>query len=151
MADTPTTVFASGGKKKARIEIIPLIDVIFFLLATFVLFTLSLNKIQSMDAKLPVSAPPSKQPQDVPPMVIQASEGEVVFIDTQPRSITEVYNTVSQYKDLQERTGKMARVLITGDDSAKFGSFIKILDYVKSAGIRDNDYSIETTYRATGK
>src|ERR1051325_409315 len=33
-----------GGKKKARIEIIPLIDVIFFLLATFVLFTLSLNK-----------------------------------------------------------------------------------------------------------
>jgi len=32
-----------GGKKKARIEIIPLIDVIFFLLATFVLFTLSLN------------------------------------------------------------------------------------------------------------
>ncbi|MGH7956493.1 MAG: ExbD/TolR family protein, partial [Opitutaceae bacterium] len=29
-----------GGKKKARIEIIPLIDVIFFLLATFVLFTL---------------------------------------------------------------------------------------------------------------
>ena len=34
----------SGGKKKARIEIIPLIDVIFFLLATFVLFTLSLNK-----------------------------------------------------------------------------------------------------------
>jgi biopolymer transport protein ExbD len=33
-----------GGRKRARIEIIPLIDVIFFLLATFVLFTLSLNK-----------------------------------------------------------------------------------------------------------
>ena len=31
-------------RKQARIEIIPLIDVIFFLLATFVLFTLSLNK-----------------------------------------------------------------------------------------------------------
>ena len=35
---------SKGGKKTARIEIIPLIDVIFFLLATFVLFTLSLNK-----------------------------------------------------------------------------------------------------------
>jgi biopolymer transport protein ExbD len=34
----------SGSKKKARIEIIPLIDVIMFLLATFVLFTLSMNK-----------------------------------------------------------------------------------------------------------
>ncbi|MEJ1972669.1 MAG: hypothetical protein WDM96_09490 [Lacunisphaera sp.] len=33
-------------RKKARIEIIPLIDVIFFLLANFVLFTLSLNSIR---------------------------------------------------------------------------------------------------------
>ncbi len=39
--------------KEARIEIIPLIDVIFFLLATFVLFTLSLNRIQSIDINLP--------------------------------------------------------------------------------------------------
>src|SRR5579863_6549626 len=43
----------SGGKKKARIEIIPLIDVIFFLLATFVLFTLSLNRSQGVHVALP--------------------------------------------------------------------------------------------------
>ena len=45
----------SGGAKKARIEIIPLIDVIFFLLATFVLFTLSLNKSNGIKVNLPVS------------------------------------------------------------------------------------------------
>ena len=150
MADTPTTVFSDGGKKKARIEIIPLIDVIFFLLATFVLFTLSLNKIQSLEAKLPasVSTPDPNQPL---PMIIQASEGEVVFIDQVPRSITDVYGAVTQYKDVQDKAGKAARVLVTGDDSAKYGSFIKILDYVKSAGIRDGDYSLETSFRATGK
>ena len=38
----------ADGTKKARIEIIPLIDVIFFLLATFVLFTLSLNKSEGV-------------------------------------------------------------------------------------------------------
>jgi biopolymer transport protein ExbD len=43
--------------KKARIEIIPLIDVVFFLLATFVLFTLSLNKIQAVPLNLPVANP----------------------------------------------------------------------------------------------
>ena len=43
----------SGGKKRARIEIIPLIDVIFFLLATFVLFTLSLNKSGGLSVLLP--------------------------------------------------------------------------------------------------
>ena len=46
-------------RKKARIEVIPLIDVIFFLLATFVLFTLSLNRIQSVPVDLPVAAPPN--------------------------------------------------------------------------------------------
>jgi biopolymer transport protein ExbD len=42
-----------AGARKARIEIIPLIDVIFFLLATFVLFTLSLNKITALETVLP--------------------------------------------------------------------------------------------------
>ncbi|MEY4941363.1 MAG: hypothetical protein RIQ93_3098, partial [Verrucomicrobiota bacterium] len=46
---------SDSEKKKARIEIIPLIDVIFFLLATFVLFTLSLDKIASIDVNLPVA------------------------------------------------------------------------------------------------
>lgn len=51
---------ADGDKKKARIEIIPLIDVIFFLLATFVLFTLSLSRIQSLPVQLPVATPDRK-------------------------------------------------------------------------------------------
>ena len=44
-----------GGVKRARLEIIPLIDVIFFLLATFVLFTLSLNKSNGVKVNLPTS------------------------------------------------------------------------------------------------
>jgi biopolymer transport protein ExbB len=51
-----------GGTKRARIEIIPLIDVIFFLLATFVLFTLSLNKSNGISVQLPVSA--TSEPRD---------------------------------------------------------------------------------------
>src|SRR5476649_663689 len=46
---------SSGGIKKARIEVIPLIDVIFFLLATFVLYTLSLNKSGGVRVDLPSS------------------------------------------------------------------------------------------------
>ena len=51
-----------GGTKKARIEIIPLIDVIFFLLATFVLFTLSLNKSNGVSVKLPTAV--TSEPRD---------------------------------------------------------------------------------------
>ncbi len=43
-----------GFRKKAYIETFPLIDVVFFLLATFVLFIFSLNKIQSVLVDFPV-------------------------------------------------------------------------------------------------
>ena len=42
-----------GGGKKARIEIIPLIDIIFFLLATFIMVSLSMTKNQGIQVALP--------------------------------------------------------------------------------------------------
>src|SRR6476659_2212203 len=48
--------------KRARIEIIPLIDIIFFLLATFVMVSLSMIKNQGITVNLPAAA--SSAPQD---------------------------------------------------------------------------------------
>src|SRR5262245_61170764 len=47
---------ASGGPgKRARIEIIPLIDIIFFLLATFIMVSLSMTKNQGVQVALPAA------------------------------------------------------------------------------------------------
>src|SRR5215467_6387969 len=45
-----------GGGKRARIEIIPLIDIIFFLLATFVMVSLSMTKNQGVQVALPTAS-----------------------------------------------------------------------------------------------
>jgi biopolymer transport protein ExbD len=45
-----------GGVKRARIEIIPLIDIIFFLLATFIMVSLSMTKNQGVQVALPTAA-----------------------------------------------------------------------------------------------
>src|SRR5204862_575239 len=47
---------SSGGVKRARIEIIPLIDIIFFLLATFIMVSLSMTKNQGVQVALPTAA-----------------------------------------------------------------------------------------------
>jgi len=62
------------GKKKARIEIIPLIDVIFFLLATFVLFTLSLQRISDLPVTLPVASPPGPSNPNDTTIYLQVSD-----------------------------------------------------------------------------
>src|SRR6187402_3712689 len=88
----------SGGKKKARIEIIPLIDVIFFLLATFVLFTLSLNSIRSVDVNLPVAAPPSPDKPKDDSVTIQVSGDGAIFWNRELIDMGEVPARIAHYK-----------------------------------------------------
>ena len=46
----------NGSRKRARIEIIPLIDIIFFLLATFIMVSLSMTKNQGVQVALPTAS-----------------------------------------------------------------------------------------------
>ena len=152
MAETEAkNPFDTGGGKKARIEIIPLIDVIFFLLATFVLFTLSLNKIQSQESKLPAPViEPNPNPPE-PPAVIQVSDGDSVFFNRDITTIRELTHHVTQYKNTSIANGVVPKVLVTGDDRAKYGRLIQALDIAVSAGIERENISFETAYRPSGR
>lgn len=135
-----------GGQKKARIEIIPLIDVIFFLLATFVLFTLSLNKIEALPVQLPVAGPPSeKKNVEDTTVTLQASDSEVCYWNKEQITFTEIAPRLANYKQQEQNP----RVLIAGDDKGRFGLTARILDEVRKAKI--DQVSIETRIRPTGK
>ena len=56
--------FYKSGFRKARVEIIPMIDTIFFLLVYFMFLTLQMVKMQAMDVNIPKPSPPSNA---VPP------------------------------------------------------------------------------------
>jgi biopolymer transport protein ExbD len=133
------------ARKKARIEIIPLIDVIFFLLATFVLFTLSLNRIQSVPVDLPVAKPNSEpQPKD-DSITIQVSAEGSLFWNREPMEMADLPSRITAYKTQSEDP----RVLVAGDEKARFGATVAVLDEVRKAGI--TKFSVETRTRPTGK
>jgi biopolymer transport protein ExbD len=132
------------GKKKARIEIIPLIDVIFFLLATFVLFTLSLKQIKSIPVQLPVATPQPPNPND-DSVTIQLSDQGTCYWNREPISTDEIVPKLETYKTQTSNP----RVLIAGDDKAKFGPVVIALDEVRKAGI--TQVSVETRVRPTGR
>src|SRR6185295_4584109 len=103
-----------------RVEIIPLIDVIFFLLATFVLFTLSLSKISSITVPLPVTPPDIVLPQDN--VSIQASADDTYYWkrgDAAPEMISaaELRPRLEHYR----QNASTPRVFVRGDNHAKFG------------------------------
>jgi biopolymer transport protein ExbD len=134
---------SGGSKKKARIEIIPLIDVIFFLLATFVLFTLSLNKSQGLKVDLPKSS--TSEPRDPAGSVTitVTAEGTLAW-DKDPITLDEFLLRLERYK----MTEPNPRILINGDENAFFSQAIYVFDEVRKKGI--NKVLLETKIRPAG-
>ena len=68
------------SKRKARIEIIPLIDIVFFLLATFVMVSLSMVRNQGMPVNLPRAESGSRQtPGKEYTAITVTQNGEIYF------------------------------------------------------------------------
>jgi biopolymer transport protein ExbD len=136
-----TSSRGSGAKKKARIEIIPLIDVIFFLLATFVLFTLSLNKSAGIHVALPTSE--TGEPRDpAGTATITVTQEGTLDWDKDPVTLDDFINRLQAFHTLHPDD---ARVLINGDTEATFSSVIYVFDEVRKAGI--TKVLIETTVK----
>ncbi len=118
-----------GGAKRARIEIIPLIDVIFFLLATFVLFTLSLNKSNGIKVNLPVSATGEARDPNGTVTVSVTDEGTLAW-NKDLVTLDEFLVRLQQYHS-QEPDG---RILINGDEHAFFAQAVYVFDEARKAG-----------------
>lgn len=120
---------SSGGKKKARIEIIPLIDVIFFLLATFVLFTLSLNKSGGLNVSLPDATTSGPRDPAGAATISITKEGTIGW-DKENISLDQFITRIQAFK----RQDPDARVLINGDENALFTQARYVIDEVRKAG-----------------
>lgn len=135
---------SSGGPgKRARIEIIPLIDVIFFLLATFVLFTLSLNKSGGQAVPLPETK--TAQPRDPARShtVTVTAQGTLAW-DKDDVTLQQFINNLQQYKQ-QDPDGK---ILINGDKEASFSQAVYVFDEVRKVGFET--VWIETRVKPAG-
>jgi biopolymer transport protein ExbD len=135
--------FSSGGAKKARIEIIPLIDVIFFLLATFVLFTLSLNKSGGLRVALPASETSQARSPEGAVTISITAEGTLAW-DKTPVSLDEFIARLQAYKQVEPDP----KVLINGDENAMFAQARYVVDEARKAGIAK--VLIETRIKPAG-
>ena len=124
------TIPSPRGSRRARIEIIPLIDIMFFLLATFVMVSLSMVKNQGIPVRLPAAA--SGQPQDrKDAATISVSATGQVYLDKEELSV-EVLST--RLAALKEANVEL-RVFINGDEDARLGLAIEVLDATRRLGI----------------
>jgi len=117
-------------QKRARIEIIPLIDVIFFLLATFMMVSLAMVKNKGISVNLPAAATsaPLDHSQDT---VITITKDGTLYFNKQPLRLDELPARLRQLKTEQADP----KVFINGDDKAFFGAAVSVLDELRQDGI----------------
>jgi biopolymer transport protein ExbD len=130
--------------KKARIEIIPLIDIIFFLLATFVMVSLSMTRNQGVQVALPgaASAAALMDPQQQSRALTLSVTGKgEVFYNKEKITLAQLPFRLQMFKSAE----KDPKVILNGDAGADFKVVVAVLDEVRKAGIAKVGISTDKT------
>ncbi|MFQ5849211.1 MAG: ExbD/TolR family protein [Candidatus Binatia bacterium] len=114
---------------KARIEIIPMIDVIFFLLVFFMVSTLSMTINRGLPVNLPRAATSQEELQESANITITQSRR--LFLNKEPVALAEIGERVKGI--LADQPGLL--VIINADDQVPHGVVVDVMDEVRLAGV----------------
>lgn len=129
---------------EARIEIIPLIDIMFFLLAAFMLVSLSMVNMKTVNINLPTSATAeTEQEKNVANLAIDKSG--IVFFGKNPVGDLELAQALKN----MHQTNAALRVFISGDQDARHGDIVRVLGLVRSIGIQKVAFEINDSNAGT--
>lgn len=113
--------------EKARIEIIPMIDTIFFLLVFFMISTLSMAQYRGMPVNLPKAASGQQAP----------AESAAITIDNESRIFLnkEGVNQATLGDLLRQQLEQNADLLvvINADDGVEHGRVVEVMDIARGA------------------
>ena len=124
---------------KARIEIIPLLDVIFLLLVAFIFFTMSMTIHRGLPVQLPESFTSIIEKKNFADITIR--EDGKIFFDKQDVNLSELISQLT----ILHRESPETKVLMSGDKKVPYEMIIEVMDAVRKSGI--NGVSLETKWK----
>lgn len=125
--------------EKPRIEIVPLIDIMFFLLATFVMVSLSMTKNQGMQVQLPGASTAEPHPDQTKSITLTVKENGEVFYNKDKVTLAQLPVKLQTLK----ATDKDPKVVVNADAGADFKLVVGVLDEARRQGIQKVGISTE--------
>ncbi len=125
-------------RRKARIEIIPLIDVMFFLLAAFMMVSLTMQKTQTIKMNLPTAVAAQK---NFKPEIFNIGVDQLgdLYAGKERRTMREIEGMVTN----RLAGNSNLTITISGDKLATHGRVIEVLDMVRRSGVQKVSFAIE--------
>jgi biopolymer transport protein ExbD len=115
------------SRRRGRIEIIPMIDVMFFLLATFMLASLSLQNLHALAVDLPRGRATPLQA-DKPVTLTVTRDGDIL-LDEIPVTLDSLPATLERI-----RTAADSKIVVNADSAAPTGTVVQAMLRAREAG-----------------
>jgi biopolymer transport protein ExbD len=113
--------------RKGRIEIIPMIDVMFFLLATFMLSSLSMQNLDSLQVNLPQGQ--AEKLTTKTPVTLTLTSDSQIFINRTPVTLETLAETLKPLLHDSEN-----KLIVSADNEAPQGIVVQAMLRARSAG-----------------
>ena len=127
--------------KKARIEMLPLIDIVFLLLVFFIYAMLSMAVHKALPVELPGSSTAKIDKNSILSVTVD-SKGNV-FVDKDPVPI----QTLAAILEEKRSKTREATVLLFADKNLPYQELFRVLDQINLAGINQISLQAETDYK----
>lgn len=119
----------TAAKKKPRIEIIPMIDTMFFLLVFFMIATLSMTLQRGMPVNLPEAESSTDKVQEE--VSLSVTKDGMLFFNKELIALDDLERRLA---DTRQRDPDPS-VIINADESVQHGLVIQVMDKVRLSGI----------------
>ena len=115
--------------RPARVEMLPLIDVVFLLLVVFIYAMLSMAVHKGMPVTLPTSG--QIQPEKEQPLSVSITADGAIFLNKAPVSLEDLVSRIKHHPGVNAQTG----VLLFADRRLAYQQLFKVLDRIREAGL----------------
>ncbi|MCH9639841.1 MAG: biopolymer transporter ExbD [Betaproteobacteria bacterium] len=114
--------------RKGQIQIIPMIDVMFFLLATFMLASLSMQKLDSLQVNLPEGK--AEQLSADKPITLTLTKDSEIFINQTSVTLETLAATLKPLLESQQK------LIVSADSEAPQGIVVQAMLRAQAAGVQ---------------
>ncbi|MDY6878926.1 MAG: biopolymer transporter ExbD [Thermodesulfobacteriota bacterium] len=118
-----------GVKKRARIEMLPLIDIVFLLLVFFIYAMLSMAVHRGLSVFLPVSH--SAKIEKKLELAVTIKEDGTIYLDREPVDLENLSMALKARASADAETG----VLVFADRALSYQQLFEVLDKIQLAGL----------------
>ena len=115
--------------RKVRIEMLPLIDIVFLLLVFFIYAMLSMAVHRGLQVLLPTSASAKIEKELIVSVTIKSDE--TIYVDKEQIGL----NDLASFLKTKADTDKDVGILLFADRSLSYQKLFQVLDQIKMAGI----------------